>query len=315
MTDLTGETAGPPNTADAINEYSALWWEEELSRIANGERELTLIRLGSAQEYVENRILTSGDRPRSATAFRQALRNFVTSWNPLSTEAPDSLSHILDLIGAFTPSIGFTKILGHIIKWGAFGPSAAISPVTDRCIDLHQKALNVLEEYFKAPPQDALTDPAFRAYTQVLRDHLGDRNYGPYAARRLLELGIISPDDSVVYNIIERDPNSLVELLGYYLKLGNVPNAEYGLSYLYSHCLTMPHGLDGFDQALETYGATIRYNATYPTIAAPDRELEVSIQESLLDTYLTLRLKRGSATVAARVTTLELAARASNNTR
>src|SRR5688500_13595667 len=95
-------------------------WSEELQRVLNGEREVSLLRLHSVQAFLEKIIARSEDESLSRACFLEALRQIVQSWQPNEKRSKEYSAIMLDLIGHYRPLEGASKIVGLLKVWGTF---------------------------------------------------------------------------------------------------------------------------------------------------------------------------------------------------
>src|SRR4051812_29099946 len=111
-----------PKLSDEWQGISPLsFWEIELRKILNGERDARIRRLGSVQEYAHWVLARANDLALSETALRNALRNIIQEWQPTTISSDRQISRMLDLILAYLPLNGEWKIIGYMKSRGRFG--------------------------------------------------------------------------------------------------------------------------------------------------------------------------------------------------
>jgi hypothetical protein len=269
-------------------------WEIEIRRVLIGKREHALIKLGSIQEYVENILDGSEDQAMAQTAFNEALRNVIQSWQPTRPESPASLSCMLDLIGAYTPAEGFTKILGFINSRRYFGDNVITPDSRVLGKDLHLKALFALQYFYPAaPPSHTGDDIAFKQYLDVLREHLKENQYCDYALRRLYELNVISLEDPDVEEVLETKPEVIKELISTILRQRNKSKVERALSLLYAYSLRYGEE-EHFRNAIELKGGLLEHDSEGPVIYLSKTDaLFLKLPEDVQESYILIRWKSG----------------------
>jgi hypothetical protein len=217
-------------------------WELEIERVLYGKRDHAIDRLRSVQEYVEVLHVRSTDEGRSRTTFHQALRNVVQVWQSSRPAPSYYFSVMLDLIGAYTPALGFVKILGHILKWGRFGNNAILDSRVFG--DLHLKALKVVENYFPTPPALEEESPGFATYVNMLRGLLADTNYSGHALRRLIEFEIVKVTDQEAVDAIRANIETIRELVPLILRTSRRQRASRDLALVYLEAAVTGEGVD-----------------------------------------------------------------------
>ncbi|HJQ69827.1 MAG TPA: hypothetical protein VKA70_12680 [Blastocatellia bacterium] len=267
-------------------------WRLELRRLLYGDRAQDLIALGGIQEYIEVTLRDSSERAVAKTAFDEALRLIVQAWQPIRPEPKRYAEYMLDLIGAYTPPEGFTKVLGVIRQWGRF--DACIIKREGLQRDLHMKALIVLGNYYAAPAPSAPTasskDYGFIAYVEVLREHLHNsayEKYKGYAGLRLMELGILEPDDDEITDFIYRNPQRLGELMPLWLNPNRLHRAGRDLKQVYAYCLGRGIYYEGqFAAAIEKCGAKLERREDVPIVILGPERIYLTLSEEEQYRYL-----------------------------
>ena len=164
-------------------------WKRKLYGLLSGERSSTLSKLG-IEQYV--RVLLAESKDKSAEyCFSEALSEVIQNWNPLLLESADRLNKRLSLIAAFTPAVGFSKVLTHLEKSEDFKRSEERVSDEYEPVDLYHKGLVALAQYYLTPPFHSYDDLGFAAYRALLERNLEDERYNGYAAVRLLELKVL----------------------------------------------------------------------------------------------------------------------------
>lgn len=227
-------------------------WQEEIRRIAQGQRESELQHIGGAQQYVERLLIDSDDPPKARTYFLRALEDVISDWRPSAHEEYGT-AVLLELIAAHLPSKGFESVIGYLKQWGEF-------PGTRE--DLQTLALAVLQAYFPAAPPKDSKSPAFKDYVKFLEQQLDNSRYRAYSFRRLLELHVIEYDDVIVKELIEA-PGVLSDFLRH--ALGSRKRILSGwIGPLLTQYLTVAtegslhHRLNEIKGILEQFGAQVK---------------------------------------------------------
>jgi hypothetical protein len=161
-------------------------WELEIYRVLNGERESLVLRLGSAEEYIESQLRASVDPTKARVYFLHALRNVIQEWNVSPVASEDFLKTLLDLVITYRPVGASSKILEFMRNLEPIEETCEFKPEAKRLL---RRALIALERYFPAPLSPAEADSqAFKAYINILRLDLRSTALSAYATRRLIEL-------------------------------------------------------------------------------------------------------------------------------
>ena len=235
---------------ELIESPSVPAWEREIGRVLLGRRDHMIVRLGGIQEYVEVLWAQSADEGLSRETFLKALRDVVQEWQPLRPASEYYFAAMLDLIGAYTPSVGFVKLLGHVRAWGRFGGNVVGRRTVNR--DLHLKALVALQNYFPTPPAFEQNSPGFSLYVGMLRSHLKDPIYSGHALRRLMELELLRPNDQDAVDVIRENVETLRELIPLFLNPSRRETAGRDLALIYLQGLATGENVDAiFAQAAE----------------------------------------------------------------
>ncbi|HEX8853570.1 MAG TPA: hypothetical protein VF754_08790 [Pyrinomonadaceae bacterium] len=238
---------------------TAAGWEREILHLVEGNREKDLQGLGSAEQYVKVLLRESNNRAEAKASFRQALRTVVQEWHPESETSERRMSAMLSLIGAYTPAIGFVKILGHIDSWGRFGSGYKTRPGSVDPADIHMQALGALRNYYPAPPPTAeILDLGFSSYRRVLEEHLSDPQYVGYATRRLIELDIIKLDDNKLSGLLTENLEILRELVPLLVQENRIDKASQNFGHLYVQCRSIGDAaVDALREAIEAEGGRL----------------------------------------------------------
>lgn len=165
-------------------------WKRRLYSLIAGESSETLSRLGSIEQYI--RVLLAQSKDRIAEyCFRDALSQTVQEWTPTFLEPADRLHSMLSLIAAFSPSVGFIKVLDYLNN--TEDAKRTEEQVSDQpgTVDLYKKGLVALAQYYPAPPPHSVNDFGFLSYQELLNKNLTDDRYSGYAAIRLLQLKVL----------------------------------------------------------------------------------------------------------------------------
>jgi len=165
-------------------------WKRRLYSLINGESSETLSRLGSVEQYI--RVLLAQSKDRDAEyCFRDALAQIVQGWSPSLLESADRLHTMFYLIAAFTPSVGFTKVLDYLNS--TEDAKRTDETVSDQhgTVDLYKRGLIALAQYYPAPPPHSANDFGFLMYRELLEKNLTDERYAGYAAVRLLQIKVL----------------------------------------------------------------------------------------------------------------------------
>jgi hypothetical protein len=283
-------------------------WEVELQRILSGERSFVITRLGSVMDYVETTISLSGNPTESRLSFHDALRKLLQEQSPYKPVWNVHSAHLLDLINAYTPSNGCVWVL-RLMKYRRSVNQGAAAAAQEQGPprDLHLKALLALESYYPISPVG--DDPIFNEYVRVLQHELLGAEYSGYAARRLLELDVLQPEDKDVRQLIRRTPGCLQELISFVLNPARRSRADRDLARLYSHCLIISEEAQReFEQALATAGVSLEHSNQGPLVIIDKGEMiSLNLPEEAAYEYITARwnadAKRGIEKLAAMMST------------
>jgi hypothetical protein len=159
-------------------------WRQEIRDLVCGELDASIRALGSAEEHVE-RILADAKNARlTRDTFQDALTEHLTEWQPDRDDVDDyEIERICELISAFTPRLGFSKLLRLLAHW------RETKPFSEGSFETQMRALAALEMYYEQPPFEPEDDPAFQSYLAMLSGLLVQPLYITYVVRRLVELG------------------------------------------------------------------------------------------------------------------------------
>jgi hypothetical protein len=259
-------------------------WQWEIRRIVFGERESDLQQIGGVQQYVDRILVDSDDRSKAETAFLEGLTNVVRAWRPAVSD-PYSTGILLELIATHTPRFGFRKVLGYLAQWDRFTPEGSEEG------DIHSVALVALQSYYPVPPPRSDHDNGFRAYEELLWKHLDKPGYQAHALRRLLELGVLDPDDPVVGGLIAV-PDVIRSLLRD--ALGPRRAILQGMiGSILAHCLLAGPDYDAYDQfkkGLLALGAQLIHGEESPFLEFPDgTKVELLVPASAQARYMQVR--------------------------
>jgi hypothetical protein len=233
---------------------STFKWEIEIRRILQGEREYALIQLISIKSYIEKIIARCPDKPKAESTFHRALKQIIESWKPIKSLSNYHISHLLDLIAAFTPEGGLSKII-EFIKIDTYAHYAHHESKRDHLpgnedTDLHRKAILTLGNYFINPM--ARKGRSFEIFSKLLIEHLALPEYASLAAGNIVQLGILPLDDQRILNVLASNTTALEDILTQLLSMIDNTELPSHLGHLYSHCLDIAQiGESGFVAALQ----------------------------------------------------------------
>jgi len=164
-------------------------WKRKLYGLLAGESNEQLSKLG-IEQYI--RVVLAESKDKSAEyCFTEALGQVIQNWTPTVWETADRLDKILSLIAAFTPAVGFSKVLTHLEKTENVKRSEERVSDEHKPVDLYKRGLMALAQYYPTPPYHSYDDGGFAAYRGLLERNLADQRYCGYAAVRLLELKVL----------------------------------------------------------------------------------------------------------------------------
>lgn len=233
-------------------------WEIELGRLLAGERDYVLIQVGIAS-YVDRVIAKSHDQVLSRWNFAVALRNSVASWQPHNNIYTGHFTFgLLELLAAYQPTEGFTKVLGFM-QQGLYFPVIPLSRGGYGAgQDLHKKALVTLEYYYPTAHPKWKEDPAFISYLDLLDGYLQDERFCSYAIGRLVVLNIISIQEIKVRRAIELNLQSIDEIVSFLTTQVRLASREKELSEVYAHCFLVGEGAkERFERVLKGLGISL----------------------------------------------------------
>jgi hypothetical protein len=278
-------------------------WYEEIQCILGGERESVLQHIGGAQQYVDRLLIDSSAPTRAKAALAAALDDIVRSWRP-DMEDEYYATATIELITAYLPATGFTKLLGHLREWDAL--TNLQGDANTRNV-LHSSALVALQSYYPVSPPLHCSDAAFETYAAFLWRQLDNRGHEPHAVRRLLELGLLRPDNPILSSLI-RLPGVVEEFIRG--ALGPSRGALAGMiGTILGHCLadTTACSYKAFKGALKRLGAELKHLDQGPAITLMSGEtIQVVIPPRSLAAYMQERDKENTA--AGRQKVLEVVA-------
>ncbi|HEX8696929.1 MAG TPA: hypothetical protein VF746_31205 [Longimicrobium sp.] len=247
------------DTLELRRKPTAARWEDEIQRVLYGQREHALVELGSSEEYVESLLQRSEDVVTAQRIFRKALNRLVRGWDPDAPCPEHYVPRMLELIAAYLPPSGFTRVLGQIRRKGHFTVPGARDPAA-----LHMDALVALARYFPAPPQWPDEHSSFWLYVEVLRSHLFQQEYAQYVVARLLELNELHVDGEDVHPLLMRNLSVLHPILAFVLSplvrtRGDTDQVtvQKRLSHIFSECVRLGAEARGeFARGVEENGCT-----------------------------------------------------------
>lgn len=220
-----------------LDPNSTFDWGVDLRRLITGERENTLQRLGGVEEYVEVMLAEAEDDASAGQAFNDAFEQLVQTWQPSTLDSDFHITHMLDLVSAYTPRGGFVKVISLVQGLKRFGKSDGgdAYSIDD---DVYLKAFVAMENYYKAAPKAPEDQsPAYQTYVDLLREDLSNPVYVGYALKRLVELRVMELGSEEVEALIETNPGSLAALLGLIIDPSRKSKTQEELRLIYSLCL------------------------------------------------------------------------------
>jgi hypothetical protein len=189
-------------------------WKRKLYGLLAGESNELLSKLG-IEQYV--RVLLAESKDKFAEyCFTEALGEVIQNWTPTVWETADRLNRILSLIAAFTPAVGFSKVLTHLERTENVKRSEERVSDEHKPVDLYKLGLLALAQYYPTPPYHSYDDVGFAAYRALLERNLADQRYSGYAAIRLLELKVLDLKSSQFASLLltsDDAANAVFEML------------------------------------------------------------------------------------------------------
>jgi hypothetical protein len=273
---------------------SPLSWEIEIRRILNSEVDSDITMLGSVGEYIEAILAEAPHPPSAQAAFHEALRNIVYSWQPSVSDSSSFLNYMFDLLGAYTPSLGFNKVLSLLQLYLSSPEKDFLSSDSSEENNLVLKAFSVLENYYPVAPLNS-EELAFRTYINLLREFLSYPQSSSYAIERLIELEVLRPQDQAVVDLLSKNPQWLSQIVRLLLAPTRRSRAEEELTGLYINCLKNGKGLDmEFEQAVLANGAEFQDRDSGPAIHSSSELIQLPLPYEIIDLYYERRLVRQS---------------------
>jgi hypothetical protein len=163
-------------------------WLQEIRDLVSGELDAYIREVGSAEEYVERILGDSKNRRLTRDTFLDALTEHLTAWQPDRDGVDDyEIVRTSELISAFTPRVGFSKLLGLLEHWLSVDALATSDPEQ---IETRMRCLSALEMYYERVPIGSHEDPALHGYLKFLSALLREPLFVSYSLRRLLDLGV-----------------------------------------------------------------------------------------------------------------------------
>lgn len=189
-------------------------WKRRMYSLINGESSETLSRLGSVEQYI--RVLLAQSKDRVAEyCFRDALSQIVQEWVPSLLESADRMATMFSLIAAFSPSVGFTKVLDYLNSTEDAKRTNEHVSDQSRPVDLYKKGLVALAQYYPTPPPHSSSDYGFLMYKELLEKNLNDERYSGYAAVRLLQLKVLDIKSPPFTKLFFSSDNAASEVFAY----------------------------------------------------------------------------------------------------
>jgi hypothetical protein len=269
-------------------------WGIDLRRLLNGERDHALLIHGGAVEYVEVMLEEAADEAAAKEAFHEALEKLVQTWQPAGLDSDYYVTLLLDLIGAYTPQVGFNKVVDFVQTQRRLSQPETPDEVHGAGDDLYLKALVVLENYYKVPPlppDDAAR--AYQAYIHLLQEDFARPEYCGYALKRMIQLRVIQLDSPEIDELIKRNPQSLRELLNLLLDPNRRSTAEDDLGRVYTICLDAGIQVERlFEEAVMVSGGRFERREDGPVIILDDAVILLNLSQEGQDKYFALLLER-----------------------
>jgi hypothetical protein len=231
-------------------------WVLELERLIHGALAMEVDRIGGIDEYVSTAIANSRDVPAARKSFRSALERVVWSWHPEQAASHEEASNMLSFLEAFTPSTGFSRLVGFLNK--GFQLGTASESQTERS-DIHRRSLSALESYFPAAPSEDHMSAPFKSYVRLLRKYLKIPQYSDYAANRLFDLDQMSLGHGNARALLKSNPRVLHDLI---IRLLDAPEPESSTELSSIYEVSLDDGaktLSDFEQTLASVKARIKH--------------------------------------------------------
>ena len=274
-------------------------WKRRLYSLISGESTETLFRLGSVEQYV--RVLLAESKDSVAEyCFRDALSQIVQEWNPSLLESADRLHCMFSLVAAFTPSVGFTKVLDYLNSTEDAKRYDERVSTRSNPVDLYKKGLVALAQYYPAPPPYSSNDFGFLRYKELLERNLTDERYSGYAAIRLIQLKVLEIKSDSFSRLFFSSDKAANEAFEYLIDLAHEPaqrqSAEEKLGDILVICAKADR-LDKFKALASQHKARFDpegdYQIFFPTLTlANGLVLQVSLDmEEVRETALSLYVR------------------------
>lgn len=200
-------------------------WKRKLYSLIAGETGVTLSRLGSIEQYI--RVLLAESKGKGARYyFHDALSQITQEWTPALLEPADRLNRMLSLVAAFTPAVGFTKVLNHLEESDNIKRSEERVSDEYDSVDLYKKGLMALSRYYPTAPSHSDKDYGFQAYKELLDRNLNDERYSGYAAVRLLHLKVLDTKSERFSSLLFSSENAGIEVFRNLIYLADEPGAR-----------------------------------------------------------------------------------------
>lgn len=158
---------------DLVKEYELLKsdptmsrWITELERILLGMRASDLARDG-VEQYVKITLAESSDRAKARSAFKEALSLTTQMWQTTDRQWGQNVAYLLDLIAAYTPPEGETKLLKYFGALKRFDFLDLPNEVKD---ELRLKVLVTMERYCDLARLLHEKEEVYANYQQVIED-------------------------------------------------------------------------------------------------------------------------------------------------
>lgn len=210
-------------------------WGIEIRRILEGERESSLQRRGSVEEHVGITLDLAADRAKSVAAFHDALSAVVRSWQPSALDLPRYLAYMIDLINAYRPKIGFSRIIETLRSVNL--PTEFEDPKCLKPRDLRLEALLLLGGYSLDDPSSRAEELIrFRSYIDILREHLQDPRYSGYAACCLVQSRVARLNEPIIANVVVDTRSDIQPILSYALSFTRKEDREEAVSEIHNSC-------------------------------------------------------------------------------
>jgi hypothetical protein len=263
-------------------------WRRKLESLLAGESSETLWRLGSIEQYV--RVLLAESKVTSAQYyFSEALFQTIQDWNPLVMESADRLNNILSLVAAFTPAIGFGKVLNYLNR--SEGVKRTEEQVLGEydLVDLYKKGLVALAQYYPTPPFHSYEDLGFKAYRELLERNLNDERYSGYAAVRLHQLKVLDIESDRFGALLLSSDSVGIEVFRMLINLADEPDERELVGKEFGKILltcARADDIEKFRALASFYGAVFNpegdYQVFFPTLTLNDGnvlEIFLSLEE------------------------------------